>query len=81
MTCNCIAEMDAKLREHNTKLSVTFSFPRDGSPSYTLPYIKTEKIETRKRWTNRVQFTAEIASNSEALDDMRRLAETEAKGA
>lgn len=49
MACDCIAEMDAKLAEHNTKLCVTFAFPRDGSPSYTLPSIETEKIEKRQR--------------------------------
>lgn len=49
MTCNCIAEMDAKLRDHNTRLCVTFGFPRDGSPAYTRPTIQTEKIETRNR--------------------------------
>jgi hypothetical protein len=47
--CNCIAEMDAKLAERNTRLQVTFAFPRDGSPSYTLPLLGTEKIEKRKR--------------------------------
>lgn len=49
MTCECIAEMDAKLAEHNTRLCVTFGFPRDGSPASVYPYLKTEKIETRKR--------------------------------
>ena len=49
MSCNCIEEMDAKLAGHNTKLRVTFGFPRDGSPCYTLPLIDTEKVETRKR--------------------------------
>lgn len=49
MTCDCITVMDGKLREHNTKLSLTFSFSRTGGPSFTLPTIGTEKIETRKR--------------------------------
>lgn len=49
MACNCIAEMDAKLAPHNTRIAVTFGFPRDGSPSYTLPTIGTEKVESRKR--------------------------------
>lgn len=49
MACNCMEEMDAKLKESNAKLQVTFCFPRDGSPSYVLPYIGVEKIETRKR--------------------------------
>lgn len=49
MTCKCIEEMNAKLGEHNTRLCVTFGFPRDGSPSFTRPHIQTEKIETRKR--------------------------------
>jgi hypothetical protein len=47
--CKCVEEMDAKLAEFNTRISVTFGFPRDGSPSYTRPRIATEKLETRKR--------------------------------
>lgn len=49
MACDCIAEMDAKLAEHNTRLCVTFGFPRDGSPSFTRPHIMTEKINRRDR--------------------------------
>ena len=49
MTCDCIDQMNAKLADKNTRLHVTFSFPRDGSPSQTFPLIGTEKIETRKR--------------------------------
>lgn len=47
--CNCIKEMDEKLAEYNTKLMLTMGFPRDGTPSYCLPHIDTEKIEKRKR--------------------------------
>jgi hypothetical protein len=49
MSCNCIDAMDAKLEPHNTRLCVTFGFPRDGSPASTYPAIRTEKIEKRKR--------------------------------
>lgn len=49
MPCKCIEQMDAKLAEHNTRLQVTFGFPRDGSPSYIRPFLGTEKIESRKR--------------------------------
>lgn len=49
MSCNCIDTMDALLGEHNTRLVVTFGFPRDGRPAYTWPKIQTEKVETRKR--------------------------------
>lgn len=49
MTCTCITEIDARLGENNTRLCVTFGFPRDGRPSFTRPTIMTEKIETRKR--------------------------------
>ena len=49
MTCNCIQEMDKKLGAHNTRLCVTFGFPRDGSPSYTRPALMVEKINTRNR--------------------------------
>ena len=49
MACRCIEEMDAKLGELNTKLSVTMAFPRDGTPAYVLPHLQTEKIEKRQR--------------------------------
>lgn len=49
MACNCIDEMDAKLADYNTKLSVTFGFPRDGSESYTMPTIGTEKLDRKVR--------------------------------
>ena len=48
MTCTCIADMDAKLAEYNTKLQLTFSFGRDGSTS-TFPLIGTEKLERKVR--------------------------------
>lgn len=47
--CNCIAEMDAQLAEYNTRIQVTFAFPRDGSPSYTRPLLGTEKVAPRVR--------------------------------
>ena len=49
MACDCIETFGAKLREHNTRLCVTIGFPRDGSPAFVLPTVKTEKIEPRKR--------------------------------
>ena len=49
MGCDCISVMDAKLADHNTRIAVTFGFPRDGSPPYTRPTIQTEKLESRKR--------------------------------
>ncbi len=49
MGCSCLAEFSDKLAEHNTRICVTFGFPRDGSPSFMRPTIQTEKIETRKR--------------------------------
>ena len=49
MACDCISVIDAKLAEHNTRICVTFGFPRDGSPSFTRPHIMTEKIVTRTR--------------------------------
>lgn len=48
-SCNCVEEFDNKLREHNTRIDVTFDFPRDGSPAFTRPKIATSKIKTRKR--------------------------------
>ena len=49
MPCSCISDMDAKLGPYNTRLAVTFGFPRNGGPSFTRPTIQTEKIESRKR--------------------------------
>lgn len=49
MSCDCISEMNAKLEPLNTKLSETFSIPRDGSPAYTTVTIQTEKIVSRQR--------------------------------
>lgn len=48
-TCNCIKEMDERMREKNTRILVTFGLPRDGSPMFVRPLVATEKIETRKR--------------------------------
>jgi hypothetical protein len=47
--CTCVADFNTKLREHNTKIIETISIPRDGSPAFTRPTIRTEKIESRKR--------------------------------
>lgn len=47
--CTCVADFNAKLREHNTRIVETFGFPRDGRPIFTRPKIQTEKIESRKR--------------------------------
>jgi hypothetical protein len=47
--CNCVAEFNAKLREHNTRIVETIGIPRDGSPMFTRPTIRTEKVESRKR--------------------------------
>lgn len=47
--CNCVAEFNRKLADHNTRIVETLGFPRDGSPAFTRPTITTEKIESRKR--------------------------------
>lgn len=47
--CNCVADFNTKLAPHNTRIVETFGFPRDGAPMYSLPMIRAEKIETRKR--------------------------------
>ena len=47
--CTCVADFNAKLAPHNTRIVETLAFPRDGSPAFTLPTITTEKIESRKR--------------------------------
>lgn len=48
-TCNCVADFNKKLAEHNTRIIETIGIPRDGSRMFTRPMIRTEKIETRKR--------------------------------
>lgn len=47
--CNCVADFNRKLAEHNTRIIETIGIPRDGGPMFTRPMIRTEKIETRKR--------------------------------
>jgi hypothetical protein len=47
--CNCLDDFNERLKEHNTKIDVTFGFPRDGSPAFIRPTILTSKIEPRKR--------------------------------
>lgn len=47
--CNCVAEFNAKLREHNTRIVETIGIPHDGRPMFTRPTIRTEKVESRKR--------------------------------
>lgn len=44
--CNCIAEMDEKLREHNTRLTIPIAFSMTGKPLPTMLYVCTEQIET-----------------------------------
>ncbi|XAI96238.1 hypothetical protein [Microcystis phage Mae-JY29] len=48
MPCECIEQMDAKLADHNTKLSLTLGFTGEGT-TFVLPTITTEKIEKRVR--------------------------------
>lgn len=47
--CTCVADFNAKLAPHNTRIVETLGIPRDGSPAFTRPTITTEKIESRKR--------------------------------
>ncbi len=47
--CTCVADFNMKLREHNTLIVETIGIPRDGSPTFTRPTIRTQKIESRKR--------------------------------
>lgn len=48
-SCNCLAQFNEKLKEHNTEIDITFTIPRDGSPMKSFPKIATSKIEKRKR--------------------------------
>lgn len=47
--CTCVADFNKQLGEHNTKIVETVGIPRDGSPMFTRPTIRTEKIESLKR--------------------------------
>jgi len=47
--CNCVADFNLKLRDHNTRIVETIGIPRDGRAMFTRPTITTEKIESRKR--------------------------------
>lgn len=47
--CNCLSDFNERLKEHNTKIDVTFVIPRNGGPMRDFPKIETSKIETRKR--------------------------------
>ena len=50
MACDCITEMDAKLREHNTQIQTQLTFARyDVSNAIYTPYIGTEKIDRKVR--------------------------------
>lgn len=42
MACNCITEVDEKLKDYNTKISPTIIFK---SPSYVTVTLVTEQIE------------------------------------
>jgi len=47
--CNCIANFNERLLEHNTRIVETLGIPRDGSASFIRPTIRAEKIDTRTR--------------------------------
>ena len=49
MPCECIDQMNAKLADHNTELDLTMCIPRDNSPAFLRPAIRTRKIESRVR--------------------------------
>lgn len=47
--CNCITEMDERLKSHNTRLSIGFSINMKTRKVREYPAIMTEKIEKRSR--------------------------------
>ncbi len=47
MACECIDTVNKLLSEHNTKVSETIVFCRDGSPSFTTVFLAVEKIAPR----------------------------------
>jgi hypothetical protein len=47
MACDCIAEMNAALRERNTKIQPTIIFGTADRPGFTTVTIVTEKIAPR----------------------------------
>lgn len=49
MACDCLSKLDAKLAEHNSRVSTGFTFGRDGQSGYVFPALETEKIDKRNR--------------------------------
>lgn len=49
MACSCIADVDAKLADHNARLGVAFSFSHKGVPGQAWPHLVVEKIDAKKR--------------------------------
>lgn len=49
MNCDCMANMNERLAEHNTRLVPSFSFTFGDTKTWTTVSIQTEKIDTKKR--------------------------------
>jgi hypothetical protein len=51
--CECMSRIDGALREHNTKLAVTFCLSADLGAPDVLPIVATEKIDRTLRGKTR----------------------------
>lgn len=49
MSCDCKETFNEKLKEYNGKLSLGFSFSRNGDPAQTHLMIGVEKIDRKSR--------------------------------
>ena len=47
--CNCMQSVNEKLKEHNSKLLISFCISRDLGKMDALPIISTGKIQTKIR--------------------------------
>lgn len=47
--CNCMERVNEKLKERNTKLSVSFCLSRDLSEMDAMPMIQVEKVDRKLR--------------------------------
>lgn len=49
MACDCIAILDKRLADHNSRIQVTFVHNREAATLEVRPHIGTEKLDPRKR--------------------------------
>lgn len=47
--CTCMTNINADLKEHNTRLATSFVITRDRKGMDCLPIVQTEKLQTKSR--------------------------------